>query len=86
MLTDTERVQPPAVLHHRAAHWDSQAGRELRLPDLGGHAVLHPRGHCHSHHEQRLPGVLFLQEEDTGYTRPALRSPGRPSTLRPLRS
>ncbi len=61
---------PPAVLCHRVAHQVSQASWELRLsagaqwapasPDLGGHAVLHPRGHHHSHHEQQLPGVCFL--------------------------
>lgn len=62
--------RPPAVLRHRAAHRDPQAGGELRLPagaqrapappHLGGHAALHPRGHRHGHHEQRLPGVRHV--------------------------
>ncbi len=61
---------PLVVLCYCAGHWDSQAGWGLRLPagaqqapvppDLGGHAMLHPQGHRHSHHEQRLPSVYFL--------------------------
>ncbi len=58
---------PPAVLHHRAAHQDAGrlrllagAQQALAPPDLIGHAALHPHGHCHGHHEQRLPGVRFL--------------------------
>lgn len=61
---------PPAVLCCRAAHRDSQAGRELRLParaqrqpaaaHLGGHAPLHPWRRGGRHHEQWLSGVWHL--------------------------
>ncbi len=51
---------PPAVFHHHAAHqkqpenfvYQLEVNGALTLPDLGGHAILHPRGHRCGHHKQ----------------------------------
>ncbi len=80
------------VLCHHAAHRNLQTGQELCLPagaqwaaalsDLGGHAMLHPQGHRHGHHEHQLrlrflPAVVGKKIPDT---------PGQHYTLKPLGS
>ncbi len=54
-----EVQQPPAVLAGRPRTSPVGAQQAPVPPDLGGHAMLDPRGHCHSHHEERQPGVCF---------------------------